>query len=697
MSKYSFSIFSSPSEAVPAAAAAGKHRRSLLLMLLIAVLAVVLLLPAGVQAAENYRTTNYNVQVNVDKNNSAYITETIKLDISKPIHGITRTIPLSQKVNYTDRSGRVIRNVRMPVKIGTVTVINDPCTLSRSKGRQIVYIGGKKQKVSGQKTYSLSYEASMYDDGIADYDSFFYKVLPDDWPTAIEHTGITVTMPRKFDSRNVSVTAGRRGGTSYTKYLHWTVRGRTITITADRALPENVGVTVGVKLPEGYFTGERTTRWWKVLLCVLGVVFSLILVLLWYRFGRDRKVVETVEYVPPAGVGPADAGYIIDGRVDKKDVASLLFWFAQKGYLTIEEAGKKDYRIVKEHDLPQDEARQFERAFFDGLFAAGNGSEVLYSQLGDRFHHTFETTREKIHDYYTADRKRRIFPRAMFLSRIVGFILLVVGFAAAAVLFTMIYGSLLICLPTAGLCVLSCIACALGVRASDRRFAMRRTRKVTTAVISLIILGITMGLSVLLAHLFFGFFIGGLFLALLEVTAYFTIRFMQSRTKQGTELLGHLLGFREFIRVAEAEKLVELLEENPNYFYDVLPYAYVFGLSKKWAKKFEEIPTAPPAWYRGGEDWSAGHFNTWLFFPSFHALANATAARFELQAAASGGSSLHSFGSGGSAGSGQDAGDADGSADENGSAGEHDGSPEGDSGSGALPGEAGHPDDEGKA
>ena len=39
------------------------------------------------------------------------------------------------------------------------------------------------------------------------------------------------------------------------------------------------------------------------------------------------------------------------------------------------------------------------------------------------------------------------------------------------------------------------------------------------------------------------------------------------------------------------------MEGNPSYFYNVLPYAYVFGMTKKWASKFESIPVERPSWY----------------------------------------------------------------------------------------------------
>lgn len=49
------------------------------------------------------------------------------------------------------------------------------------------------------------------------------------------------------------------------------------------------------------------------------------------------------------------------------------------------------------------------------------------------------------------------------------------------------------------------------------------------------------------------------------------------------------MGFRDFIETAEIDRINELVDENPSYFYDVLPYAYVFKLSNKWIKKFETI------------------------------------------------------------------------------------------------------------
>ncbi|MCI5521062.1 MAG: DUF2207 domain-containing protein, partial [Tenericutes bacterium] len=55
------------------------------------------------------------------------------------------------------------------------------------------------------------------------------------------------------------------------------------------------------------------------------------------------------------------------------------------------------------------------------------------------------------------------------------------------------------------------------------------------------------------------------------------IKYLPKRTKYGNEMLGKLKGFKNFLETVEKEKLESLVMENPNYFYDILPYTYVLG------------------------------------------------------------------------------------------------------------------------
>ena len=71
------------------------------------------------------------------------------------------------------------------------------------------------------------------------------------------------------------------------------------------------------------------------------------------------------------------------------------------------------------------------------------------------------------------------------------------------------------------------------------------------------------------------------------------------RTEEAEEEYADVVGFREFIAKVETDKIETLVEETPDLFYKVLPYAYVFNLTNKWIKKFESIKMSPPDWYEG--------------------------------------------------------------------------------------------------
>ena len=135
------------------------------------------------------------------------------------------------------------------------------------------------------------------------------------------------------------------------------------------------------------------------------------------------------------------------------------------------------------------------------------------------------------------------------------------------------------------------------------------------------------------------------------VAAIIIACFMLQRTEKGNEMMGRLMGFREFLETAEKEKLEALVEENPTYFYDILPYTYALGVSDKWMKKFETIAMEPPTWYSGNT-----MFN-YIMFTSFmnnamHSATNAMTSQPQNSGGFSGGGGGFSGGGAGGGGGG---------------------------------------------
>lgn len=77
------------------------------------------------------------------------------------------------------------------------------------------------------------------------------------------------------------------------------------------------------------------------------------------------------------------------------------------------------------------------------------------------------------------------------------------------------------------------------------------------------------------------------------------ILFSGRRTEKGYQARDHLLGFKEYLSVAETERFTfhNAPEKNAEQFMKYLPYAIAFGVEKEWAKTFEGITGFIPDWY----------------------------------------------------------------------------------------------------
>ena len=87
---------------------------------------------------------------------------------------------------------------------------------------------------------------------------------------------------------------------------------------------------------------------------------------------------------------------------------------------------------------------------------------------------------------------------------------------------------------------------------------------------------------------------------------------MPKRTPYGNEILGKIRGFKRFLETAEKEQLEAMVMKNPTYFYDILPYTYVLGISDKWISQFETIALQAPDWYSSSNSFSVASFGTFM-------------------------------------------------------------------------------------
>ncbi|MFZ5975982.1 MAG: DUF2207 domain-containing protein [Bacillota bacterium] len=614
-------------------------KKILLLIFALALVLPVVFTPSTAEAAGGLTITDYNTKIVLRENNVYDVTEVITVRYVTPHHGIERLIPVLYK--WDTPEGQKEYNAF----ISNVQVTGDQYEAYTKEGIYYLRIGDPDRTITGERAYTIKYSLDVGDDRFSAYDFFYYNVIGTEWNAPIEKASFTINMPKAFDTSKLQVYTGRYGSTGSNATVQ--VNGNTITGETAQALYPYEGVTVYIQLPEGYFTGERAMAPLELpILIVMGVLVLLGLIL-FIAFGRDKQAVQTVEFDAPDGMTSAEVGYIIDGCVDNRDAVSLIIYWADKGYLEIEERGKNDFVLRKLGDIPLN-AKEFERTFFFGLFEGRD--EVAIGDLKYSFYETMGRVKAEIAASFD-NRERRVFTkRSLRLQAWMSF------FTALPFALSLLYANYLETYRIGEAAILSGLALIivlppvyiLGHLMRGWR-GQTRGKRMVKLIGSLVFLGLAMAGYILLMTLAYDKALLGCAGALATLVLAMLSVFMRKRTDNGLRWFGQVLGLRQFIATAEKDRIEMLVRENPQYFYKILPFAYVLGVSETWARNFEKIgiQPEPPGWYRG---YNMSLFTTmWLMHSLNHSLYSMGAA-MNARPAPSGGSA--GFGGGGFGGGG---------------------------------------------
>ncbi len=576
-------------------------------LVMAALVLVMLCIPGAALADEYYDIISHDVHITVGENNVIDVVETLTLDYNQPRRGfyyelqtrgnLRRDIePRWSKYNY---------------RVFDFKVHGHEFELSREDDFLVARIGSPDSTVMGETQYVISYKCDIGADRIDAFDEFYWNLIYCNTYNTIESARFVIDMPKAFDTELTGVGLGRYGEAD-TSAVYWEKEGNTISGHVLRPIEGGEYLTARIQLPESYFVGARDpVANWTMAVYIVSGLCVLLAFLLWAAFGRDGRLFPTVEFYPPEGMTPAETGYVIDGCVDDKDVVSLILYWADKGYLEIVEKEKGQFELVKLKDL--EDAKSFEKPMFSKLFASGDA--VAVSSLKYTFYSTMDTTKTAVKNYFEGAKQRQLFTPQSKRARVAMGIITMIPIALTlfwavftdtnewlfGIIFAVI-GAALISMPV-----------FLLARVAQKWRSTKKGSRIAQLIGSVVVLAAVLALYMVIMPVFnenIGF-------AVLLVTALSTVALllltiiMHKHTKQGKEWLAKIIGFKEFIDKAEKDRILVLVEQNPSYFYNVLPYAYVLGVTDKWAKKFEGIGVAPPTWYHGYYGVSA--FSTIMF------------------------------------------------------------------------------------
>ena len=585
-----------------------------------------------------YVIDEYHVEIDVNEDNSYDITEEITAYFNVQKHGIIRSIPLKNTIKRLDGTENTNRARVKNLKV------SETFTKSLSNGDLKVKIGNENYTITGKKEYTINYTYNIGKDRAKDYDEFYFNLIGTEWDTAIGNVTFTINMPKEFDEEKLGFSVGSLGST-YSDDIEYEVDGNTITGSYNGILDEYQGVTIRLELDDEYFVYERGIDIY--LMYIIPVVLLIISVLLWNKYGKDTITVDTVEFYPPEGFNSLEVGYIYNGKAKNEDVVSLMVYLANKGYIKIKETAEKSlfstvasFKITKLKEYDGDNIN--ERLFLEGLFKKGD--TVTSSQLTNSFYTTLNKILKNING---KENKYKIFEKTASSKRGLVFIFIIVSLISIIALPTLAYAGFPELFVSIGI-ILFYIPFFVAVFKSHMQKVARIFVGIFVTLHSMIFFMSLPLRTILLMdrEYMFGFIFG----IICIIGLFIVHNIMPKRTPYGNELYGKLKGFKNFLETAEKEKLESMVMQNPTYFFDILPYTYVLGVSDMWINKFETIALQSPEWYGGGTTFNTRDFER--FMNSTMTTANAAMVSSPSSSGGSGGFSGGGSSGGGSGGGG---------------------------------------------
>lgn len=576
-----------------------KFRSSLLL---ISLFMIFIYSTPSLSSSYDLEINNYDVNIIVNEDNSYLINERLQVEFNKPdMHGIFRDIPTK---TYFGK----------PIKIENLDVSTHNFSSERNGDFLSLRIGDKNTYVNPTENYKINYLYVIGDDTNTEMDEFYFNIVGPQWEVPIHNTSFSIVMPKSFDANNLNITSGYLDSTNNDE-VSYSVQGNTIIGELNKSLNPGESLTLALPLPEGYYNEVKADgAFLNSLASYFYYIFPalfLLAIFLWFRFGRDEKIYPPVEFYPPKDLTPAEIGYIYDKQIDPYDITSMLVYWADKGYLKIieeeEKVGfifKKDItnvKLEKLKNLPND-AQQFEKTFFNELFdryAINNIVDIKY--LKNSFYVTLAKVKKELIKSF---KDRNFYSKE---GKIASFLVTFIGILILFLIFIGVFNSLNPYQPGLIFIFATLLSFFIGIFLSNsaRLFSIVKTRfpieKVKTVIAAIFssLIPLLAAVGLLFITEADSVYWIGLVLALIII---FFAPYVNKRTQLGQEWLTQILGLKEFIDSAEKNRILTLINNDPEYFYHILPYAMVLGVTDKWAKKFEDILTSDPDWYQSGSN-----------------------------------------------------------------------------------------------
>ncbi len=279
---------------------------------------------------------DYLVRTEIREDGTVAVREDIGVFFTASRRGIFREIPISYRLPTGE-------TYRLRVTVDEVLANGRSVPYRQyTEGRNLVLqIGDPDRTVTGLVTYTVRYRVLR---ALRRYEGeveLYWNAIGTDWAMPIAHARVEISVPPGVAPTQVRA-LGFRGPYGSTDPLELGWEDGLLGGEAETLRPGE-GITVVVRVPQGAVAlpGAWQGFLWFLqdnLYAGIPILVFLGMFALWWARGRDPKVGSVApEYKPIEGLGPAEAGVLLDNRADPRDFAAGILSLATKGHLVIRE------------------------------------------------------------------------------------------------------------------------------------------------------------------------------------------------------------------------------------------------------------------------------------------------------------------------------------------------------------------------
>lgn len=543
-------------------------------------------------SASPINITRLDVNATVNETGKVDVVESFDVKFNQSgLHEVIRFIPYAC-YQYRKIDGKVKKNV-VYAQITDVGGFGDHSESFNTYVDEVAgYITFGLKDTAGfsygeTRTFSIKYSYFMGNDKNKGFDDVYYNLVGTNSTCEIENISFSVTLPKEVEAGKIQMYSGVAGSTAAQEF---TALGNVVSGTCAR-LEAGEGITFRAIFEDGYLTKVPAKLNLRQLiaigLCLVCVAFALVC---FFVLRQKNNYPKPVELVPYDGLDPFVADYMANASVSTKTVSASVICLANMGYLTIEDKGNKNIVFHKtEKDISELKNVSL-KMVYNAVFSGGVNEKEM-SRLGVDFATSVSTIQsaEKIKQKSSLyDQKETnkygwfkfgvlalMFITALVVFKIpksfFGFSTDLFNFVNVAFSLFLVYAAVSCFFEQKNLWIYTLISTSIFI-----------------VIMALVYARFSIGL---IDKNYIGFIVL-IILSALPVLVNVTPKYSQA----GAISKGRVLGFKNYISMCEVSQLKMFALENPNYYFDVLPYAYVFGLSKVWMDKFKDIEVKVPDW-----------------------------------------------------------------------------------------------------